>query len=183
MKTKLLFSLLAIINFSFGQNKTFKSSQFNWIIEIPEQCTMFKNEDWLKEKNEENTKKGFKLETEENSKIIIALKIDSLNYFVAYNEINFKNKSNAFIELQKVMYEVSLKNQKIKTNQSAEKLKISDIEFNNSKSEYIFPDNSFLCTEVYGAFIKKKTFTIFLIYNDKEKGALLLENFKKSIFK
>ncbi|MDN3672258.1 hypothetical protein QWY99_04185 [Flavobacterium branchiarum] len=183
MKTKLLITLLFIINFSFSQNKTFKSSQFNWKIEIPEQCELIESENWLKEKNKENTKKGYKLETDENSKILIAIKIDSLNYFVAYNDNDFKTNSNAFMDFQKAMYEVSLKNVKIEVNKSDEKLKISNIEFNHLKHEYIFPDKSYLITEVYGTSIKKKVFSVFLIYNDKEKGAVLLENFKNSIFK
>lgn len=182
MKIKLLFILIGILNISFAQNKTQKISQFKWKIEIPEQCTIVKSDDWLKEKNEQNVKKGYKLENEENSKIVLVVKIDSLNYFIAYEDLNFKDKVKAFYDLGKVMFEMS-KIEKVKTDHSSEKIEISKKEFNLVKYEYVFPNESFITTEIFGAYINKKAFSAFLMYNDKEKGKLLLDSFKNSEFK
>ena len=181
MKIKLILVVLFIINYSFAQNKTFKDSQFNWTINVPEGCTIIKSKTWLKEKNEENRKKGYEIETEDNSKIIVVMRFDSLNYFVAYRDFDLK-KSSAFMNLKKNMNEIHSKKLKITGKNSNDKIQISNLEFNKSKFDYNFPDNSYLSTDVYGAFIKNKVFTVYFQYADKQKGSLLIENFEKSIF-
>ena len=181
MKTKLILVLFLIINYSFAQNKTFKDNQFNWTMSVPEGCTIIKSKTWLKEKNKENTAKGYEIENEDNSKIIVVMSFDSLNYFVAYRDFDLK-KSSAFINLKKNMKEIHSKGQKITGNNSNEKVKIANLEFNKVKFDYNFPDKSYICTEVYGAFINQKVFTVYVQYSDKQKGAQLIENLEKSTF-
>lgn len=181
MKIKLILALFFVINYSFAQNKTFKENQFNWTMDVPEGCTIIKPKTWLKEKNKENITKGYDIENEDNSKIIVVMSFDSLNYLVAYRDFDLK-KSSAFINLKKNMKDIHSKGQKITGNNSNEKVKIANLEFNKVIFDYNFPDNSYTCTEVYGAFINQKVFTVYLQYSDKQKGAQLIENLEKSTF-
>lgn len=181
----LSFIFLLILNFSFGQDKIFNSKEFKWSISIPKECSVVKSDDWLEEINKENLKNGQKFETEENSKIVVVLKIDSLNYFVVYNSINL-SKSNALENLNKFMELMASKGAKSgeTNNKENKKIMISNIEFNVMKFNYIFPGATFVNTEIYGAFIKKnKIFTSLLVYNDIEKGKILINSFKESTFK
>ncbi len=168
----LLLSLLPPQTIFSQESQRFHYKEFKWEIKLPEVFKIINSDEWLELKNKENAIKGYKLEDQTISKIILAASNDSLNYFVSYKEKNFSN-SVGFINTQKIMHEISQQDIKVKVNKSDEKLKINNITFNYLKMEYIFPDGSIRITECYASVIKNKIFTIFITYNNKVKGELI----------
>lgn len=179
-------SLLCIIylttNISYAQDKIFKSNDFNWKINIPNDLNIIDSKVWLDIRNKENNEKGYLIENEDNSKIILILKKDSLNYFIANHDKDLETSKTLQYD-QKIMFAISRNYKNVKANRSNETVKIGRITFQCSKTQYILSNSESIYTETYGSLIKNKIFTVFIIYNNEKDGKQIVDNWRNSIFK